>query len=90
MYRIARTASLYRPDTLKGDKFLTYHTMAFQGLRRGLMAIHATEPSLGTLIQEEKDTIEAIQKISKELTDSSTYMAKWGEQEHFDLKVLYK
>jgi hypothetical protein len=61
--------------------------MAFQGLRRGLNAIRATEPELSNLIQEEKDVIEKLKSLAKEVGESSKFMSQWGSKEHFDLKV---
>jgi hypothetical protein len=62
--------------------------MAFQGIRRGLNAIRAVDPDLSTLVQEEKDIVEKMRVLAKEFGESAKYMAKWGTEEHFDLKVI--
>jgi hypothetical protein len=61
--------------------------MAFQGLRRGIVSMHDKNPALANLVQEEKDVIAALNQVVKEMGEASNYLQKWGETEHYDLKV---
>jgi DNA repair ATPase RecN len=63
--------------------------MAFQGIRRGYIALSSNaDPSLKNLIEEEKDCVNSMRKLSKEIGEASNYMLKWGDEEHLDLKDL--
>ncbi|KAJ3270045.1 hypothetical protein HDV01_000593 [Terramyces sp. JEL0728] len=61
---------------------------AFQGLRRGIISVQSHDPSLATLIEEEKDCIELFRKCGREVGETSKYITKWGDSEHFDLKDM--
>lgn len=53
------------------------HFMAFQGLRRGLISINSQNPNFNNLIEEEKDTIQALKKLEKEVGDGKSVLIRF-------------
>jgi hypothetical protein len=51
--------------------------MAFQGLRRGLISINSQNPNFNNLIEEEKDTIQALKKLEKEVGDGKSVLIRF-------------
>ncbi len=76
-----------KPQPRKSQNSFFQKNMALQGLRRGFVSMHDKNPALGNLVQEEKDVISALNQVVKEMGEAASYLQKWGEGEHYDLKV---
>jgi hypothetical protein len=66
--------------------------MAFQGIRRSFAKLTEHDPLLHMLIQEEKDTVKALQNLRKERQESSKFLEQWAgtpylttEKQHTDI-----
>lgn len=59
-----------------------------QNIRRSFLTVSHNEPALKILLEEEKDVVQTLQKLSKEIGDTGTYLSKYGEKQHFDIKDI--
>lgn len=50
--------------------------------------LSSNDPALGVFLQEEKDVINTIKTLVKELHESAVYLAKWGESEFADINDI--
>ncbi|KAJ3370284.1 hypothetical protein HDU91_006426 [Kappamyces sp. JEL0680] len=67
-----------------------------QGLRRSFLSL-GNDPALKVLLEEDKDVIQAVSTLGKEVLESATYLRylvvkpdarKYGDTQHFDLRDI--
>jgi hypothetical protein len=59
-----------------------------QNLRRSLLTALGNDPALKVLLEEDKDVINALSTLGKEVADSGNYLRKYGDSQHFDLRDI--
>lgn len=58
----------------------------FQGIRRANNQLLNKEPELENLVSEEKDVLSALKLLQKETDEAGSYILKWCQKEHSDIK----
>lgn len=64
--------------------------MAFLGIRRSIISVSSTSPSLTNLLAEEKDKVTALNGMQCSLKSSSKFLAAWSEEQSIDIQDITK